>query len=182
MKKTKQNYREQAKETRKTLDIKQISTVICGKMTELNEYKNAKIIAAFYPCGSETDITPLFEDKNRKWYLPVLTDNENMEFRRLETRTELTPNKYGIHEPCSGEKISPEQLDLIIIPALAVDKHGHRLGYGKGYYDRFLAKLPDNCAKIVPIADELIVKILPVDEYDVAVDIAVSEKGIYYFK
>ncbi len=182
MQKTKQNLRDWAKQTRKTLDIKAISAVICNKITVLKEYKNAKIIAGFYPCGTETYITPLFEDKSKEWYLPVIAENEHMSFCKYETCSELNLNKYGICEPCTGEELKPEKIGLIIIPALLIDKNGHRLGYGKGYYDRFLAKLPETCIKIVPIADELVIDSLPYDEFDIAVDMAVTQKNIYYFK
>lgn len=182
MTKTKKQYRVWAKQTRNNLNIAGISSAICTKIQCMDEYKNANKIAAFYQIGKEIDLKPLFEDKNRAWYLPVVTDEGNMIFCKYENCSEMNLNRYGICEPCTENEIEPEQLDLIIIPALCVDKKGHRLGYGKGYYDRYLAKLPDRCKKIVPIAEELIVESLPCDEFDEPVDMAVTQAGVYNYK
>jgi 5-formyltetrahydrofolate cyclo-ligase len=61
---------------------------------------------------------------------------------------QLKQNQWGIDEPEFGEEIYPEEFDLIIVPLLAFDKSGHRVGYGKGYYDRFLSKCRPDAKRI----------------------------------
>lgn len=180
--KTKQQYRQWAKETRKKLDIKAISSIIYSKIQNLKEYKNANKIAGFYPSVHEIDTRRLFDDRSKQWFLPVVKEKGDMFFCRYESCSELTLNRYGICEPCSGEELNPKELDIIIVPALAVDKKGYRLGYGKGYYDRFLAQLHSKCFKLVPIPEELVVEELPNDKYDVPVDMTVTESGVYIYK
>ena len=80
----------------------------------------------------------------------------------------LEKSKFNIMEPCS-EPIEPELLDIIIVPALMADKNGYRLGYGGGFYDRFLP-LCKNAFKIVVVPKELFIAKLPHDEFDVKVD------------
>ena len=179
MLKTKQEYRIWAKETRKQLNIEYISDTICANIQNLEEYKKAKNIAAFYPYDSEVDIKPLFQDLSKNWFLPVITDNENMTFCQYEACSELILNKFGICEPCIENEVNINELDIIIIPALSVDTNGNRLGYGKGYYDRFLAKLPQHCIKIVPISDELVLDSLPHDEYDISVNLIVTQYRVF---
>ncbi len=180
--KTKQEYRTYARKTRKNLDLKVISSSICGLIRGLDEYKKAKKIAGYCPSDYEINIKPLFEDISKEWFLPVVTDHKNMVFCEFKACSELGLNRYGICEPCSGKEIDINEPDIIIIPALMVDKKGYRLGYGKGYYDRFLAGLPGNCVKIVPIADELLTDGLPCDEYDIPAHIAVTQSTIYRLK
>ncbi|OGI02229.1 MAG: 5-formyltetrahydrofolate cyclo-ligase [Candidatus Melainabacteria bacterium GWF2_37_15] len=181
MSKTKQEYRIWAKATRKQFNIEYISNIICRKIQDLEEYHKAKNIAGFYPYDNEIDIKPLFQDLSKNWFLPVVIDKENMIFCPYETCSELILNKFGIYEPCKGKEVNINELDMIVIPALSVDENGNRLGYGKGYYDRFLAKLPQQCIKIVPILDELIVKNLPHNQYDIPVDLIVTQSGVYNF-
>lgn len=181
MNKTKQDYRHWAKEKRELLNIQLISSLICDNFSNSKEYIKAAKIAAFYPLPCEIDLTPLFQDKSKSFYLPVIKENREMDLCKYQECSELTLNQYGICEPCQGNEVEPEDLDLIIVPALVVDKKGHRLGYGKGYYDRFLSRLPENCTKIVPIASELIVDEIPYDNYDVPVDMVVTQFEVYNF-
>ncbi len=90
-------------------------------------------------------------------------------------------NSYGIPEPSQGNEISPELIDLVIVPLLCFDKSGNRVGYGKGYYDRFLKKCRKNCIKIgfshfspsEPIED--------INEFDVPLDYGISPDAIHEF-
>lgn len=152
---SKQDYRAWAKGIRRQLNLLQIGDLIYKKIIELPEYKKAVNIAAFNPYKTEPNISPLFKDIGKKWYFPTVVDEETMVFDERR-----------------------DEFDLIIVPALIVDKKGYRLGYGKGYYDRFLTKLNEDCIKIVPVPDELVVECLPHDEFDIPVDMAVTQSKI----
>ena len=71
-----------------------------------------------------------------------------MEHFLLQENTKLVVSSYGIPEPLDGIPIEPSQLEVVFVPLLAFDKKGHRIGYGKGFYDRFLSTCPKNCLKI----------------------------------
>lgn len=78
------------------------------------------------------------------------TDFESQELIHflIDDTTEFQENKYGIPEPIAGELIEESKIDLVLVPLLAFDQYGHRIGYGGGFYDRFLAKVRPDCIKI----------------------------------
>ena len=108
-------------------------------------------------------------------------DSGELENLTLFPDTPLRQNRWGIREPISGEAIAPESLDAVIVPLICVDTAGHRVGYGKGFYDRFLAKCRPGCLKIgvnyfAPVEDRI-----GADEYDVELDACVTPEGTYRF-
>ncbi len=91
--------------------------------------------------------------------------------------TILVENSYGILEPESGKKITPELIDLVLVPLLAVDENGNRIGYGKGFYDRFLKQCKAECIKVGLSFEPPITPFLP-DQYDVPIDFCITTKNI----
>nr|WP_262908877.1 5-formyltetrahydrofolate cyclo-ligase [Hymenobacter translucens] len=71
--------------------------------------------------------------------VPVTQPDGSLQHRQLTPQTRLLENKWGIPEPADGALVSPAELDAVLVPLLAFDEVGHRVGYGKGFYDRFLA-------------------------------------------
>lgn len=169
---TKIELRKKAKEIRKSLDMEKISERIVVKIKTLDIYKNAKHVMLFYPLKNEINILPLLED-NKNFYLPKI-EGEDMLICPYKIGDEMSISSFKTKEPIS-KPVNPEILDIIFIPALMVDKSFHRLGYGKGFYDRFLSKNGLNATKIVPIANELITNKLPADGFDKTFDIVLDE-------
>jgi len=186
----KADFRINAKNIRKSLDIKAISHKICEKIRNHNIYKSSRNVMIFYPLKYEIDLLELLED-DKNFYLPkvssitlarnIISAGEGAGVSELANCTpageeilvcpyskNLKKSDLNIYEPCT-EPVNPEILDLIFVPALMVDKENYRLGYGGGFYDRFLAKYPD-IITITPIAKELIVDKLPHDEFDKRID------------
>lgn len=99
----------------------------------------------------------------------------------LEDYSQLKENKYGIPEPQFGEVILPEAIDLVLVPLLVFDRKGQRLGYGAGYYDRFLAACRPDCIKIglslAPPLDEIPF----VEAHDIPMDYCITPLGVYSF-
>lgn len=95
--------------------------------------------------------------------------------------TILKKNKFNIPEPVYGRVVDESSLDVVLVPLLAVDKNGNRVGYGGGFYDRFLANCRVDCKKIglslFPISE---VEFIP-DEFDIKLDICVTPSAIEYF-
>lgn len=122
---------------------------ICEKILASEEYGRAKVIAAFYPVSSEVGILPVLRDsvKNKILLLPVCTANGIMIFRRLSSFDMLECGKYNIPQPngSCGEWEDLKLIDFMLVPGLAFDGYGNRIGYGGGYYDRILCRLSADC-------------------------------------
>ena len=88
---------------------------------------------------------------------------------------------FNINEPIGVPVRDFSVLDMIFIPALAIDTRGFRLGYGKGCYDKFICHLTDKTLKVVPISKSLIFNDIPVEQHDRKVDYAICENGITGF-
>ena len=100
-----------------------------------------------------------------------------MTARIIHSLSDLTVGKYGISEPAADSKcISFEKIDLCIIPCLAADPYGYRLGYGGGYYDRFLAHV--SCATMVLCAEDRLLQAVPRDTFDISCDYICTERRI----
>lgn len=160
-----------AKNIRKNLPISEISAKIVEEI-RLNEfYVNAKNVMLFYPTKDEIDLRGLLiDDKN--FYYPRV-DGENLLVCPYCNGEKLEKSKFNILEPCSSP-VDVKVLDLVIVPALMVDKQGYRLGYGGGFYDRFLPNISKDCKTICAISKELLIGELPKDEFDIPADIVIS--------
>lgn len=100
---------------------------------------------------------------------------------RCDDDTRFRKNRYNIYEPEDGDGIEPQALDMVFVPILAFDKKGFRVGYGKGYYDRFLKQCRNDCVKIgfsyFPPLDGIEDR----DEYDVPLNLCVTPASVYAF-
>lgn len=89
----------------------------------------------------------------------------------------LRENQWGILEPAAGEEVAEPMLDLVLVPLLVADAKGNRVGYGKGFYDRFLAKCRPECRKVGISFFDPIDRISDVDEYDIPLDALLTPNG-----
>lgn len=179
----KESLRRAFKERRAVLSSEeqmQMSGAICQNILGLEQYKRATGVAAYWPMTLEIDIKPIINDAlshNRRVYLPrVIQEPRGLRFCRYDGDPKtLAAGPFGLSEP-GGEPSDIDEIDLVIVPGLAFDLHGHRLGYGTGYYDRFLKQTK---AQRVGVAfDVMIIDILPVAEHDVAMNSVVTESRI----
>lgn len=95
--------------------------------------------------------------------------------------TAFTENEWGISEPLGSEIIKPEDIEVVLVPLLAIDLGGHRVGYGKGYYDRFLAECGPDCLKIGLSHFEPVDAIDDTCGFDVPLDLCVTPQQVYVF-
>ncbi len=170
----KTSLRLKAKNIRNNLDIKQISKNIVYNLTQSDIFKYSNNIMIFYPLEKEINLLGLLDFEDKNFYLPRM-NGKNLECCPYKKGDNLVIKKYNIKEPTT-ECISCPKIDLIIIPALAIDKYGNRLGYGGGFYDRFLAHIYST--KIVPIPEELIFDSIPYEKFDIKFDYFVTEKKV----
>ena len=102
--------------------------------------RNFDNLALYYPTSYELNILNILEVeflKKTKFLLPIINDKYSMHFYEWKKKDVLNVNKYGILEPLKSKPITP---NIILVPLLAFDKFKNRLGYGKGFYDKFLKK------------------------------------------
>jgi len=113
-------------------------------------------------------------EKNTSQLIPYLTDKKTIFVR----------SDWGILEPTeeTSVRLNPKDIDVVFIPLLAVDTQGHRVGYGKGFYDRFLAQVKPDVIKIGLSLEEPIEPIEDLNPYDIALDFAITPEATYRFR
>ena len=154
-------------------------------LIKLIKNKKKKKISLYYPSNYEEDAIKLFKiisklKKKLVTSLPVIDSSTNMRFIKWKPIEPLKINRYGFLEP--AEKINTLNPDLIIVPLVAFDKFHNRLGYGKGYYDRFLKGYIKKNKNILTIglafSFQKYTKI-PTSKFDIKLDYILTEKGIF---
>ena len=167
----KPQLRRWAKDERKKLDIQALSIVLVQNLKETKEYQQAKNIMIFYPKENEVNLLSLLSDESKNFYLPKI-DGENLLCCPYKDGDELCVSCFKTQEPKS-EPTENSILDLIVVPALAVDKEGYRLGYGGGFYDRFLTGI--NATKLVCIPKEFVVKTVFPEKHDIKINVIITD-------
>ena len=139
-------------------------------------------IAIYVPTNKEVSLELLSKDTSicHKISFPVVRPNKQLQLIRPKPECEFTLNRYNILEPTEGTALDPEDHDLIIVPSIGVDKNGFRLGYGGGYYDRYLAH-QDNLIKR-PLIIGLLFNFQKIDvafgeDHDIKFDRIFTESG-----
>ena len=155
--------------------------LIFDSVVESEVYLNSRVILAFYPIKSEPQILPIIEralDDGKKVAFPISNKTDyTLSFRYINRISDLKTGAYSIPEPPqSCKEYTGEGNALCIVPALAFDKHRMRIGYGKGFYDRFLSKFRGATMGIC--YSKLLVEELPCEETDVPIDIIITERGM----
>ena len=147
-------------------------------------YSDADQILLYKSLPSEISTTEIFErtkTDGKRCFFPRSLDFGMMYFHEVSDFSEMKKGKFGLLEPTDSAPLyTPMARDICIVPALSYDREGYRLGYGGGYYDRFLSSFPGT--KIGICYSENIEKRLPRGRYDVCVDMLLTEKGIYRLK
>jgi len=141
---------------------------------------NFEIIGGYYPSNYEIDdldILDLLEKKNFKVSLPIIKKNNQMNFYSWSRKDPLKLNKFGIPEPVSSEILYP---DILFVPLVAYDSSLNRLGYGGGYYDRYMKKLEKikQVTKIGLAFSFQKISSIPINQYDKRLDFIITEKEI----
>lgn len=165
----KTELRLRAKELRKTLNMAEISAGLVDLVKDHPFYVSAKNVMLFYPTANEVDLRALLLD-DKSFYLPRV-NGKDLEICPYKHKDELKLSSYKIMEPVS-KSVNAEVLDLIIVPALMADNKGYRLGYGGGFYDRFLKNV--RAKTLCALPKELVVSNLVHDTYDIAVDFVLT--------
>jgi len=154
------------------------SKKIAERFAGLPQLKKAKNIFLYYPHKNEVDtrfiIKKLLKNGSFNLFLPKVSEDQLLPVK-VSDLSGLKKGYAGIMEP-EGEVYSPEDIDIVVVPAVAFDLKGHRLGYGKGYYDRFLKEI--NALTVGVAYDFQIIDKLPVEQHDVPVELIITPTRI----
>ena len=148
-----------------------------------SKFRNKKIkLALYYPSSFEVNVLKLLEFNyisNQNLLLPVVEESNSMNFFRWKKNEVLQVNKFGILEPIKTKKNVP---NIMLVPLLAFDENKYRLGYGKGFYDRYLNKYLKRFKNILTVGVAFSFQKyhkLPINNKDVKLNYIITEKGIY---
>ena len=156
------------------------SLALCRALEELEELREARIVLGFLPIGSECDLGALYDALRARDVVlafPVADRGGRME--AYVPCGELVTGRFGIPQPdpaCS-RLLAPEALDAVLIPCVGFDGRLARLGYGGGYYDRFLRRSP-RAAAILTAFEAQRLEHIPCEEHDLVFSILATERGI----
>ena len=158
---------------------------ICESVSLFGRYREASLLLFYAPIGSEANVRPLIEEaleQGRRAAFPRCEAEPGvMTFRTVRSIGELNPGAYGVLEPArDAPLVTTEELAradaFALVPGLAFDREGYRLGYGKGYYDRFLPSFGGFAAGVC--FEEQIFDRLPANRFDIRVNALISERGV----
>lgn len=157
-----------------------IHQAICQRVLSSEPYQNAGTIFAYWSTADEIDTHAIIADalrQGKRVCVPKCMPGHRMEPRQIGSEEDLTEETFGIPEPgvhCAV--IPPEEIQLCLVPALACDASGARLGYGGGFYDRFLPKTP--AYRMALCAQDRILEAIPVQEHDIRCNCIVTETEV----
>lgn len=184
----KNEIRAKFKQLRRDMDPilkKQYDAAVCKRILDLASFRYSEILLMYSPLKGEIDISPLISEalsQGKRIAFPRCDkDTSTMSYHFIKAISDLEPGAMGILEPRSDLPIYDPVSELTtptlcLVPALVYDRGGYRLGYGKGYYDRFLPEYRG--AKIGLIYTDFIVDYVPRGKFDICVDVLVTEKGV----
>jgi len=162
-----------------SFDFMKISSQqIHQKLKRIQEFTSAKSIGSYYPIGSEVLTQNIMQDalsQGKEIYLPKVVENDLI-FKKIEDLSNLEKGNFDIMEPKDNCPVS-EKLDVILVPTVAVSRNGFRLGYGYGYYDKFLTQ--KNLVTIALTFAKQIVKSIPHSDNDIKIDWIVTEDEFF---
>ena len=172
--------RKQFLRTRKQLDLStysRLSQQAQRQMIGSECFARARTLALYSPINKEVATGQIFvaaRELDKRVFYPRVSGDE-LEFIAVDTAGKLEPGTFGVAEPVDGESISVAGLDLIVVPGVAFDLRGHRLGYGRGFYDRQLAGR-STATVVVGLCFEIqLCNLLPAEAHDQALDYITTE-------
>lgn len=161
-----------------------LSIRACLHLAACEQLARARVIMAFHPFGDELDILPFVEEARRRgqeiWLPLTIPSERRLVPYRYDGPQMLKQGTYGIWEPDPdvAEAADLSKLDAVLVPGVVFDRHGGRVGYGGGYYDRFLAGLSRKPYLVGICFSMQVVEQVPIEQHDIPLDALVTEKGL----
>ena len=155
---------------------------IYTQVISLLQYKDAKCVFCYVSKEPEVSTTKILEDilaKGKILAVPKCISKGIMVACEVQDIKQLTKDKFGIFEPKDCKIVRPDDIDMAIIPCLSASKDGNRLGYGGGYYDRYL--VGSDFVKVALCYEKMLECSIPVDNHDVKMDMLITEEKVMNF-
>jgi len=170
---------------------RQRSAAICQKLGEISPIQAAAHLGVYAAARNEADLTAYLRARlasDVALYFPRVAAERTLDFVRVKRLDTLVSGAFGILEPV-GSPVEPAQIEVFLIPGVAFDRQGNRVGFGGGYYDRALEKIKNSA--ILPGASapllvgvcyqwQLVDGKIPVESYDMTMDMLVTEEQVYH--
>lgn len=184
LKRAKRASREAVRAARDLLpasDRARASALIAERVVGMPELRRAKTVMVFWSFGSEVDTTPLIaalHEGGKRVALPRIVDGE-LEPRAYAPGDPVSETAFGAREPSEGLRVDPLEIDVVITPAVALDRSGRRVGYGGGFYDRFFPTTRPDAVRVgIGFGVQLVDGDLPGGHFDLRVDLVVTESEV----
>lgn len=170
----KKELRAKIKEAKRAMTesrINELSSDLCRQFLETEQYRNAKTIYGYLPYNQEVRTWALLEQAlkdGKKVAVPKVYDDD-MRFIYMDDLSAVSDGYAGIPEPVADAPVADDPTALVLMPGLAFDKEGHRIGYGGGFYDRFLENEPNHPTVALCYHFQML-EHLDTEEHDIPVD------------
>ena len=161
---------------------------LVAQVEQVPEFLTDRCIAGYWATAGELPLAALMGGvlaRGQSWHLPVVADGGLLRFAPWRVGAALVPNRYGIPEPvcADGQTLSPQDIDVVLVPLLGFDRRGHRLGFGGGYYDRSFSFLQGRADVRKPVLVGVgyamqEVERIDAQPWDVALDYVATEREL----
>lgn len=165
--------------------IKENSDRIFNKLKSMQQYKDAQCVMLYLSFKNEVRTQEIIEDlfsQGKRVFIPVTVHKTKglIVSELLDVGKDLEVGNFGVLEPKPDalRPVSPEIIDLVLVPGVAFDERGYRIGYGAGYYDRFLPKLKQGTPKIAIAHEVQMIDEVPNEDFDIAVDYLLTHERL----
>ena len=175
-------WRAWAREARSAVAGEGLGAAVAGHLLAWDRYLSARALGVYLAFGTEVDLSAVIAHAQAAGKLvaaPRALPDGRLTLHALRPGDALERHRFGQSEPLAGAPVvAPADLDLVLVPGLAFDERGHRLGYGRGYYDRLLPLLRPGAAAVGVTPSALVVPALPAEAHDARVTHLVTERGV----
>jgi 5-formyltetrahydrofolate cyclo-ligase len=169
-------------EKRKQLPLKEVeelSVIINNRIKENFNLDEIEVLAFYYPFNQEVNVLPLIEallNQNKIVVLPKVTSKTTMSFYKIDSLNDVSRSQFGVYEPTTNQLVPQDEIEIMFIPGVGFNSKGYRLGYGAGYYDRYLINHAFNTVGVC--FDFQITEEFEVDAHDIPLDFIISENRL----
>lgn len=186
----KEEIRKVYKEKRKAMSFEEIdgASVAIRSLVSKHFLGKGLTISLFFPIDNNNEIQTqgIYEDfqENNSRITGSIADFDQRTLQHLQVTDykSLKANNYGIPEPIEGQRVHPHEFDIVFVPLFACDEHGYRVGYGKGFYDRFLSECNEDCLFVGLNFFDPDQPILDKENTDIPLDRLVTPEKVHYFE
>lgn len=154
------------------------------RVKQTESFRNAPVVHCFFgveqkgEIGTKTILNEILRSGKKLVMPQVDSRSDYLKHYQVKDLDELSTSRWGIPEPVTGTQVAVKHIDLVLVPGITGDRYGNRIGYGKGYYDRFLGEPGFRGQSILLLPDNCLVDQVPVKPHDIAVDMIATETGV----